>query len=318
MIDLAPVQKALLTAIGSSERPSESRFAARLARNPELLALRFRRAERILRLVGGEGRALLDAGSGIALNAVLSILAGASEVHAVELNPHRLEVARRLVAELGLGARVHLLDQDILTFELPPGSLGGMYSNEFLEHIVDSPEYHRRAARWLAPGGRVYGRTGANGGNWLYHYTYSRKWQRAERGVYQPARRNALRALLPEAPAETLEKLARATRGHGPAELAEAARAWKNEGRWPQPLGRVPKNPETGVYYERLRGPRELVAEMAAAGLRARVIRPDYRNAFTPSKLKRLALHLAGAALAATHPVSLCVAPWLEVLGEKP
>jgi SAM-dependent methyltransferase len=316
-MQLEDVRKALLDSIGGSERPAEARFAALLRRHPHLLDLRLARVERVLGLLGGPGGELLDAGSGTGLNAVLAILAGARKVHAVELNPFRLEVAAALIRRLGLEQRVALVAQDVLTVELPAGSLAGVYSNEFLEHIVDSEGFHRRAAQWLAPGGRIFGRTGANGANWFYRVSYGRQYDRTDQRVYLPVRRQRLAALVPEAPAAALEALAAGTRGCGPEEIEAAVAAYRAHGTLPPANRQVPKNPETGVYYERLREPKQLLAEMEAAGFAASLVAPDWRNLFLESTPKRLLARTAGALVAATFPASLPFAPWLEVVGER-
>ncbi len=316
-LSLDDVYRAFLASIGPSSRPAEQRFAERLRRHPEVLALRLARVRRVVELLGGEGGVLLDAGAGTAINAVLSLVAGAAEVHAVELNPVRFEIARQLVERLGLERRLHLVTEDILTLELPPASLDGIYSNEFLEHVVDSPAYHRRAAEWLVPGGRVYGRTGANGANWLYQRTYGRMWQRADETTYAPQRREILLSLAPKLDPEVIARLVAATRGASAAEIEAALAAYDESGKLPPPSGRVPKNPRTGVYHERLRWPRELLAEMAAAGLHGRVVRPDFRFTFDPAPWRRRFYRSLGALIAWGHPLSLPISPWLEVMGEK-
>ncbi len=316
-MDLETVKAAFLAAVGPEGRPAEVRFASRIRRHPQVLALRFERTRRIVDLIGGRGKTLLDAGSGTGLNAVLALLAGAREVWAVELNPFRLEVARDLIGRLGLEDRLHLLERDILEVDLPAGSLGGIYSNEFLEHIVDSEAYHRLAGRWLEPGGRIYGRTGANAANLWYRITYGRQWSRTDRLVYAPARRGRIRDLAPELPEEVLDRLVRGTRGAGPAEIEAAVTAWRQDGRVPPANRKVPKNPETGVYYERLRRPRQLLAEMEGCGLAARLLPPDLSRAFTASPARRALLAVAGPVVRWAHPASLVVAPWIEVLGER-
>ncbi len=317
-LDLEAVRKALLVSVDASGRPAERRFASRLRRYPQLLEVRYGRARRVLNLVGGEGGRVLDAGSGTGLNSVLSILAGAAKVVAVELNPARLEVARDLVGRLGLSDRIEVVEQDILTLDLPAMSLDGAYSNEFLEHVVDTAAYHRRVAGWLKSGGSVYGRTGANGHNWVYKVSFARLWTRTDREVYQALRREILAEIAPDLPDPVAGRLAIATRGCDREEIAAAVERWREDGSIGPRNRAVPKNPETGVYFERLCYPRELVGELTAAGLEGRSLAPDFQHSFAANPAKRWAIRGLGAVIGATHPASLFAAPWIEILGTKP
>lgn len=312
------VRQALLEVVGPEARPAEQRFAAKVRAHPGLMALRARRTARIVELVGGHDGVLLDAGAGTALNAVLALLAGARKVIAVELNPARFGLARKLSERLQLGDRLELVTEDLLSIELPPSSLDGVYSNEFLEHVVDSAGYHLKAAGWLKPGGRIYGRTGANGASWIYRLSYPKLWRDADERHYEPQRLALLAELDSALPADAAARLAKGTRGGDRAEIEAALAAFRRHGTFPSSNRRVPKNPATGVYHERLRTPGELLAEMAAAGLVGRVARPDFRHSFSASLPRRWAIRFAGALISATHPASLVVAPWLEVVGEKP
>ena len=315
--DLEAVREALLASVDALGRPAERRFAARLRRYPNLLQVRFARAQRVLKLVGGVGGRVLDAGSGTGLNAVLSVLAGAAKVVAVELNPARLVVARDLVNRLALDDQIEVIEQDILTLDLPAMSLDGAYSNEFLEHVVDTGEYHRRVGGWLKPGASVFGRTGANGHNWIYKVSFARLWTRTDREKYEGLRREILARIAPELPGDVARRLSVATRGCDAAQIGAAVERWREDG-WIGPRNRaVPKNPETGVYFEKLCYPRELVAELNEAGLEGRSLAPDFRHSFAASAAKRWAIRGLGAVIRATHPVSLFAAPWIEVLGTK-
>lgn len=318
--ELAAVARAWTAALVAHGRPAERRAATRLAADRQLLAFRLRRMVRVLALLG-DGRppqgTLLDAGAGTAINAVLAVLAGASRVLAVDLNPTRLEVARALVRELGLETSVTVVEADLLRFEVPAATLAGVYSCEFLEHVPDSPAYHRLVAGWLAPGGRVYGRTGANGANHLYRLLQPLRYRSAERRTYAAARRAWIAQRHRDLPAPRLDALVAATRGYGGPALAEALARWQTSGQLPTPLA-VPRHPPSGVYHERLRDPAELVAELTAAGLVPTLLPPDLANARPRQRIARWALRLLAPLIERLHPHSLAFAPWLEVLGERP
>lgn len=136
-----------------------------------------------------------------------------------------------------------------------------------------------------------------------------------------PIRRNIVRTLASDLPTEEQERLVIGTRGLVEPEIREAVRLWSKTGAMPWYEGankRVPRHPITGQYFERPLAPMWVLGELRAVGFRARLIRPDFTCIFMPGKLKLGFLRIAGFIISITHPVSLFMSPWLEVLGEKP
>lgn len=317
-MDLQHLRDALLTVVETHTaiHPGERSFLRRLRADPTLLTLRMKRVARIAKLVGAEGRDVLDAGAGMGLTAAMLSLLGARRVVAVEFGASRYLAATELMKELGISDLVQVIPGDVLQVDVPPLSLDAVISTEFLEHIADSAAYHRRAYSWLRPGGRIYGRTGANGANPLVALHFFRKWRWQDRTVYGPARAKMLSAAFPELSSSSLAFLVQRTRGTASEEMLEAARLWLAEGRKPTPRT-VPRNPSSGAYFERLRYPKELLGELRAAGFDAELVRPAYHNITTDRGIAFRLLRALGPALEAGHPVSVVAAPWLEVLGRK-
>jgi SAM-dependent methyltransferase len=297
----------------------EQEIARRAAEHPVYLDLRRRRMRRTLRLLGAAaGDTLLDAGCGNGVNAVLAAEAG-MRVVAVEIDERQHRLARLLFERLGLESRVRLERSDILGLDLAPASVDGGYSFEFVEHISDPVAFYGRVRRWLRPGRSFYSRTGANGANARLRRVFAREHDERDAKFYAPDRRRRVLALAPEAGGAALEALVAGTRGLLQAELEAAVAAWRADGTLPPPHGgRTPRDPDTGAYEDRVLDPAELLADMRAGGLDARLVRPDVSAVFSPSPVRRAGYRAAGAVISATHPASLPVAPWLEVMGTRP
>ena len=200
MRSLIKLRDALVESIETnpSVPSAETQFIQRLKASDRMINTRFERMQRIIRLLNAQHGVVLAAGSGNGLNAALSVLAGASEVYAVEINPARYEVAADLFARLGLSQRIHLVTEDILAVKLPENSIDGIYSLEFLEHINDSLTFYCLCYSWLRPGGRIYGRTGANGANILKRQLVYRKvWNRID-AEYACERRRMIAEAAPD------------------------------------------------------------------------------------------------------------------------
>lgn len=320
MRSLIKLRDALVESIETnpSVPSAETQFIQRLKASDRMINTRFERMQRIIRLLNAQHGVVLAAGSGNGLNAALSVLAGASEVYAVEINPARYEVAADLFARLGLSQRIHLVTEDILAVKLPENSIDGIYSLEFLEHINDSLTFYCLCYSWLRPGGRIYGRTGANGANILKRQLVYRKvWNRID-AEYACERRRMIAEAAPDLPAEMVERCVAATRGLHGDDILDVVACCQRTGEIRPCCLTVPRQPRTGEYMERPRHPRQLIAEMRQAGLQARTLRPNFETLTVRHPVRRLAIRCAGAAIAAIHPLSLPLQPWLEVLGIKP
>lgn len=298
---------------------AELEFASKLAAHPEIMEARLGRTRYICRMLDLKpGAVLLDVGSGIGLNSFLSLLCGVREVHAVEMTYDRLRSAELIIDFLGLEDRVRLHAEDVLKLDLPERSFDGAFSCELLEHISDMGKLYSRFARWLKDGGRVYGRTGGNGRNLIYHRTSRKIWEKIDREHYVPVREEAIRSVVAEVPEADLRLLVDRTRGELMDQLRRVAQEYKRNGTIPPPKPAcAPRDPLTAQYMERLLDPYETMAIMDAEGFRTSLLRPHFRNITTVNWALSLVFKTLGEAIRLAHPTSLLVAPWLEFLSQR-
>jgi hypothetical protein len=264
------------------------------------------------------GDVLLDVGSGIGLNSVLSLFCGVREVHSVEMTHDRLRSARLILDFLSIEDRVHLHGQDVLNLDLPPGTIDAAFSFELLEHIRDIGILYGRLARWVKDGSRVFGRTGANGRNLIYRRTFRKTWDIIDNEHYVGIRKEVIRSLVPDLPSSDLRLLVDRTRGELIDEVKRVAEEYKRSGTIPAPKPPcVPRDPLTGQYMERLLDPYETTTIMDAQGFRTSVLKPNFQNITTVNPILSSGLKVVGQVIRLSHPVSLLVAPWLEFLSQR-
>lgn len=298
---------------------AERRLASKLKQHPQIMEARLGRIRYVCsQLRIAPGCVLLDVGAGIGLNSVLALMCGVGEAHSVEMAADRQRSAALIVQYLGLGDRVHLHGQDVLTLDLPPNSIDTAFSFELLEHIRDIAALYHRLALWLKEGGRVYGRTGANGRNVIYQRTIEKTWQVIDQENYTGIREQVIRELVPEIPANDMKRLIGCTRGELLDGIRRIASEYKRNGTIPPPKPPcAPRDPHTGQYMERLLDPYDTMKVMDAQGFRTFLLRPSFRNITTVNPVLSLGLKVVGTVISAAHPVSLPVGPWLEFLSIK-
>jgi hypothetical protein len=111
------------------------------------------------------------------------------------------------------------------------------------------------------------------------------------------------------------------TRGLTEAEIAQVVGLWQESGLKSSIAGlakRVPRHPVTGEYFERPLSPQQVLKELRAAGFVPQLVKPDFGCMFIERPLRRHIYRLAGQMIRVAHPLSLFVAPWIEILGTKP
>ena len=192
---------------------------------------------------------------------------------------------------------------------------------EFLEHVADPVRLHRKTYLWLKPGGRVYHRTGANGANPLKMRSFADYWDRSDRSVLAPIRRQIIESVAPNLLFVEVERLVTGTRGLTEREIRRTVELWRETGAIPGCQNwhkRVPRHPISEEYFERPQHPKQVLAELRSVGFITQLVRPDFSNIFLPGQLRLHICKIAGFLIALTHPLSLFVAPWIEVLGTKP
>jgi hypothetical protein len=320
-LSLGKVIEAVILAAKDNEdsHVAELEFAAKLAKHPEIMGARLGRIQYTCRVLGVKsGGVLLDVGSGIGLNSVLSLLCGVGEVHSVEMTHDRLRSARLILNILGVEDRIHLHGRDILELDLPPGTVDAAFSFELLEHISDIGTLYGKLAQWLKQGSRVFGRTGGNGRNLIYRKTFRKTWDLIDHEHYIGLREEAIRGLLPDAPAEDVKLLADRTRGELIDQVRKVADEYKRKRTVPgvkSPC--APRDPLTGQYMERLLNPYETARIMDAQGFRTSLLKPNFQNISTLNPVHSFGLKALGQVIRMSHPASLSFAPWLEFLSER-
>ncbi len=322
--DLAEISDSYARSIMQNSSPSmpEIAFLKRLNQTPSIIRARSNKMAYTLRMLDCVGRGpLIDIGAGAGLNAVLAIYNGAKVVHAVEYEEERFESARLLVENLKLEDRVILHKESILDVELSSGEYVGAYSFELLEHISDLSELHKRVYCWLKKGSRIYGRSGANGLSILRILQFLREYRTIEirpSSRYYQRRYAFIKEHAPAMAEQKLTKLTLNTQGMLFSEVQSALEAFLKTGKMPpyNPL-RAPRDPQTREYMERLLRAFQLRRIIDAEGFRTKILRPFYGALTVQNPLKKRAALAVGSILRLTHPLSLLVAPWIEVLSEK-
>ncbi|MDY0110016.1 MAG: class I SAM-dependent methyltransferase [Candidatus Krumholzibacteria bacterium] len=297
----------------------ERRFARKIEAAPSVVAARLGRIRYMCGLLGIKpGDVILDVGAGIGLNSILALLCGASTVRAVEYEGSRFASARLICQHLKIEDRIELHQADILELALEPGSIDAAFSFELLEHIRDTQRLYANLARWLRPGGRVYGRTGANGRNLYYRRRYRKEWDRIDAASFQPIRAQLIQEIVPGIAPGVLRELVARTRGELFAAVQNAALEYRRNGILPPAKPPCPpRDPHSGEYMERLLDPATTIAIMDAQGFETSLLRPDFANMTIVNPARAMVLKFAGRVIGATHPASLAVAPWLEFLSTR-
>jgi hypothetical protein len=170
----------------------------------------------------------------------------------------------------------------------------------------------------VKPGGRVYGRTGANGKNVVWRRTFPRQWDVIDDENYVEVRRQAIRSVAPQIPDRDLKRLVSRTRGDLMAEVRRVAEEYRDTGRLPPPKQPCPpRDPVTGQYMERLLDPAETIRTMDAPGFETKLLPPNLGHMTIVNPLLLRGLKMVGTVLSLTHPASLPLAPWLEFLSVR-
>ncbi|MGQ0603447.1 MAG: class I SAM-dependent methyltransferase [Anaerolineales bacterium] len=107
--------------------------------------------------VGGHldlrGKTVLDVGCGYGDLCMWLVEHGAAEVHGVDVDPLRVEAARRLAAEKGVEHQVKLACADFVNAYLPGTQFDLVLSLDAFEHIPDPLACLRKIHALLKPGG---------------------------------------------------------------------------------------------------------------------------------------------------------------------
>jgi tocopherol O-methyltransferase len=98
---------------------------------------------------------VVDIGCGMGGSAIRLAKRRGCEVTGVTLSPVQRRWATLSSRAKGVGGRTRFLAEDAEAVVFEPSSFDVMWCVECTEHLFDKPEFFRRAANWLRPGGRM-------------------------------------------------------------------------------------------------------------------------------------------------------------------
>jgi ubiquinone/menaquinone biosynthesis C-methylase UbiE len=114
-------------------------------------------AERALELAPARGR-ILDVGTGTARIPIVMMQQSRTgiSIHAIDLSPAMLKVARQNVAEHGLGARISLQRVDAKGLPFADGEFDMVISNSVVHHVPDPSTFFAELIRVVRKGGGIF------------------------------------------------------------------------------------------------------------------------------------------------------------------
>lgn len=101
------------------------------------------------------GARVVDVGCGMGGSSIHLARALNCQVTGITLSRVQQTWARTTARVRGVSGRTRFLRGDAERLELPAGETDVVWSLECTEHLFDKPAFFRRAAGWLAPGGRM-------------------------------------------------------------------------------------------------------------------------------------------------------------------
>lgn len=273
------------------------------------------------------GKRILDAGGGFGINALVTALLGAAEVHNLDIHRGMISTTRTYLDRLPFAVPVHPLLGDVAYLPYASNSFDAVISIEAISHYHDVPRFLAEAVRVLKPGGTLIVVDTNNGNNVFVRRKVRAVWELFENGppgelpghrVERPfvtKRRDIARATYPLLKETDLDLVSRGTSGLWGAELRAAIAAYVERGITPQSFytGGPPIDPLNGVYIEFLFNPLELGRAMRAHGLRTSV-----HSYFGGARGG--VLHLANRLLshASLSPLGLMLAQGFVIAAHKP
>ncbi len=101
------------------------------------------------------GDRILDVGCGMGGSSIRLAKERNGEVTGITLSPLQRHWATVSAAFRGASSRTKFLAADAETVQFDPSTFDVVWSVECTEHLFDKPEFFRRAAQWIRPGGRL-------------------------------------------------------------------------------------------------------------------------------------------------------------------
>lgn len=273
------------------------------------------------------GKRVLDAGGGFGINALLTALCGAAEVHNLDIHRGMIGTSKAYLSRLAFAVPVFPLLGDVAYLPYASSSFDIVISIEAISHYHEVYRFLAEAARVLKPGGTLIVVDTNNGNNGFVRRRIRAVWELFENGppgslpghkVERPfitKRRDIAQRLYPDLPDAELDLIARGTSGMWGDELQAAIRTYVERGVTPVSVyrGGSPIDPLNGVYIENLFYPLQLGKSIAENGLRTSV--HSYFGGARGGVLHAANRLLSNAALS---PLALKLAQGFIIAGRKP
>lgn len=235
--------------------------------------------------IDATSKAVLDAGCGSGQCSVLFALIGADHVEAVDMFEQNIGSLRSVVERFGLPISVR--KADVCSGGMSSASFDVIFCNEAISHFHDWRAFVKEAGRLLKPGGRVLISDWNNGANPLVRRQIYRFWEESECGpfrasAWRPGEKNLpylfrrwmiIRRSAPALADDEVFHLGLRTAGIGGKELLDVCRKYLEDRTYPDASyrrGMSQSRPEDAQRNEEPVDPREIVALLKEAGVRAR------------------------------------------------
>jgi ubiquinone/menaquinone biosynthesis C-methylase UbiE len=232
-------------------------------------------------------RRILDLGSGFGVCSVLLRLLGSAEIVGLDCHAQKVRDAGLLAAVAG-AEDVRFLRGDATALPFRPDSFDAAIALASLSHIREPALALDAAARVLRPGGRLYVFEDNNSSHPGYAARMARVWDGAETGRYDDQvppekqraesyiamRRELIRRRFPDVGADTLDLLAKETRGLYGRHIIEAVERFGATGRIDNPRRHLVCHPESGEFEEYPLSPSLVKKLLRDAGFEPRLRSP--------------------------------------------
>ncbi len=272
------------------------------------------------------GKRVLDAGGGFGINALVTALLGAAEVHNLDIHRGMISTCSAYLDLLPFHVPVFPIVGDVAYLPYASAYFDIVISIEAISHYHEVDRFLSEASRVLKPGGTLIIVDTNNGNNIFVRRKVRAIWELFENGppgslpghtVERPfvtKRRDIAQRLYPQLSEAELNLLARATSGLWGDELKAAFRGYVDRGVTPTSFyrGGSPIDPLNGVYIEYLFDPTQLGRDVARHGLT-----PTVHSYFGGARGG--VLHLANRLLSqpVLAPLALKLAQGFIVVGKK-
>lgn len=273
-----------------------------------------------------QDKVVLDAGCGFGAVSIILALMGARKVWGVDISARMLDTFNNIISRYEFGDRIETRLTSVTDTGIADRSVDMVLSNEAISHYDDLHGFLREAARVLVPNGVLIIADGNNGSNpWIARFTQE-VWNRFENGPvgevhghrvtepYVQTRKRIIQSIASDLPPDTVEKLAQNTFGMIEEQIVETVRKYRQTGAMPDSRfapGKVPRNPESGAYIERLFKPAELARYISQFGFEVR-----YYAYFGGAKGNPL-IRAANAVGMALTPLSMPLARAFRIVAKR-